>query len=110
MNILKDRAILSLKDFNRIKNSSYLPSLTSVNTVSKSSLSPEIQNEIYLSKALEHKNKLLEYDKNKKEYNDNLAKEKNKRNERYPGVAEEDEAVRGKERNGEYFQKKRRKN
>ena len=94
MNILKDSAILSLKEFNRIKSSGYIPSLTSSNTVSKSSLSPEIKNQIYLSKALEHKKLLLEYDRNKKEYNDNLEKEKYKQIERYPGVSNDDEAVR----------------
>ena len=93
MNILKDSAILSLKDFNRIKNNCYIPSLTSSNCLSKSSLSPEIKNEIYLSKALDHKNRLLKYDRNKKEYEDNLAKE-NKIEERYPGVSADDNAVR----------------
>ena len=95
MNILKDSAILSLKDFNRIKSNSYFPSLTSDNnTISKSSLSPEIKNQIHLTKALEHKKKLLEYDRYKKEYNDNLARELNKKIERYPGVADGDEVVR----------------
>ena len=95
MNILKDSAILSLKDFNRIKSNFYFPSLTSDNNaISKSSLSPEIKNQIYLTKALEHKKRLLEYDRCKKEYNDNLAKELNKKIERYPGVADDDEAVR----------------
>ena len=95
MNILKDSAILSLKEFNRIKNNSYLPSLTtSNNPISKSTLSPEIKKEIDISKALEHKKKLLEYDRNKKEYNDILAKENSKRIERYPGVSSDDPAVR----------------
>ena len=95
MNILKDSAILSLKEFNRIKNNSYFPSLTSSNNqISKSCLSPEIKKEIDISKALEHKKRLLEYDRNKKEYNDNFAKENYRRVERYPGVSSDDPAVR----------------
>ena len=94
MNILKDSAILSLKDLNRIKKSTYIPSYTTTNVISKSSLSPELKNEIYLSKALEHKNRIIEYDRKKKEYNDYIAKEKNKILERYPGVGPDDEAVR----------------
>ena len=94
MNILKDSAILSLKDLNRIKKSTYIPSYTSTNVISKSSLSPELKNEIYLNKALEHKNRIIEYDRKKKEYNDYIAKEKNKILERYPGVGPDDEAVR----------------
>lgn len=94
MNILKDSAILSLKDFNRIKNTPYIPSLTTNNPISKSSLSPEIRKEIFLHKALEHKNRILDYDRRKKEYNDYMATEGNKMIERYPGVGPDDEAVR----------------
>ena len=94
MNILKDSAILSLKDFNRIKNTPYIPSLTTNNPISKSSLSPEIRKEIFLHKALEHKNRILDYDRRKKEYNDYMATEGNKMIERYPGVGPDDEAFR----------------
>ena len=94
MNILKDSAILSLKDFNRIKNSAYTPALTTANPVSKSSLGPEIQHEIFLNKALDHKNRLLEYDRNRKEYEEMLAIKNNQIIERYPGVAPDDQALR----------------
>ena len=59
LNFLKDSAILSLKDFTRMKNNNYLPSLTVGNALSKSSLSPDIKTQINISKALEHKNLLL---------------------------------------------------
>ena len=88
MNILKDSAILSLKDFTRMKNSSYLPSLTTPSNLTKS-LSPEIS----ISRALEHKKRILDYDRKKKELN-NLLSENKKINERYPGVNSDDEAVR----------------
>ena len=96
MNILKDSAILSLQDLYRIKNSSYIPSNTTANTnkLSRSSLSQDIKHEIYLNKILEHKNRILEYDKKKKEYNDYIAMEKNKIFQKYPGVSDDDEAVR----------------
>ena len=68
MNILKDSAILSLKDFNRIKNNMYIPSLTSNMPVSKSTLSPEMTEGIDYNKALDHKKRLIEYDKKKREY------------------------------------------
>ena len=93
MNILKDSAILSLKDFSRMQTSSYFPSLTTTNSLSKSSLSPDLKNNIYLNKASELKKRLLDYDRRKKELNDRLSE--NKKNfERYPGVKDDDEAVR----------------
>ena len=93
MKTLKDSAILSLKDFTRMKTNSYLPSLTASNSLAKSSLSPQIKNGINLNRALEHKNRLLHYDRRKKELNDLLSE--NKKNiERYPGVRDDDEAVR----------------
>ena len=91
MNILKDSAILSLKEFNRIKNSAYSPCLT---TVSKSVSNPEINAEKYKNKALEHKHRIMDYDKRKKEYENYLFSEGKKINERYPGVNPDDEAVR----------------
>ena len=93
MNILKDSAILSLQDFNRMQSSSYFPSLTTTNTLTKSSLSPELKDKLYLNKALDFKKRLLDYDRRKKELNDKLSE--NKKNlERYPGVKDDDEAVR----------------
>ena len=100
MNTLKDSAILSLQDLYRIKNSAYIPSLTTGNTntnsniLSKSSLSPEIKHEIYLNKILEHKNRILEYDRKKKEYDDYVNRNKNKMIQKYPGVSNDDAAVR----------------
>ena len=93
MNALKDSAILSLKDFTRMRNNNYLPSLTTSNTLQKSSLSPDFKDDINISKALEHKRRLLNYDRMKKEYKDRLSENK-KNTERYPGVKDDDEAVR----------------
>ena len=93
MNALKDSAILSLKDFTRMRNNNYLPSLTTSNTLQKSSLSPDFKDDINISKALEHKRRLLNYDRIKKEYKDRLSENK-KNTERYPGVKDDDEAVR----------------
>ena len=93
MNVLKDSAILSLKDFNRIKNSVNIPSVTTSSTIAKSSTTPEFP-EINLEKALQHKQRLLEYDKRRQEYNKLKALEGNKIFEKYPGVADDDEAVR----------------
>jgi len=94
MNVLKDSAILSLKDFNRIKNSVHIPtSVTTSTTIAKSSTTPQFP-EINLEKALQHKQRLLEYDKRRQEYNKLMALEGNKIIEKYPGVADDDEAVR----------------
>lgn len=78
MNILKDSAILSLKDFSRMQTNSYFPSLTTTNTLSKSSLSPDLKNNIYLNKASQLKKRLLDYDRKKKELNDRLSENKKK--------------------------------
>ena len=94
INILKESSILSINDLNRIKKNAYFPSLTTASQVSKSSLSPEIKNQIAFKKALDHKNRLLEYDRRKKEYKDFLEIENNKIIEKYPGVDPDDEAVR----------------
>ena len=93
LNTLKDSAILTLKDFTRMRTNSYLPSLTANNTLAKSSLSPEIKNELNINKALEHKTRLINYDRRKKELNALLSENK-KIIERYPGVKDDDEAVR----------------
>ena len=89
MNILKDSAILSLQDFSRIKKSSYTPSLTT-NTISKEL----INQENFTQKALEHKKKIMDYDRKKHEYNKILATEGTKIEEKYPGVEPDDEAIR----------------
>ena len=98
MNILKDSAILSLQDLSRIKNSSYIPSYTTpdtnTNILAKSSLSPDIKHEIYLNKILDHKNRILEYDRKKNEYNKYLDLKKSQIVQKYPGVKMDDEAVR----------------
>ena len=93
LNILKESAILTFKDYSRMKNSNYLPSLTTINTLSKSSLSPDLKTDIDINKALEHKRRMINYDRRKKELNDFLSENK-KSNERYPGVKDDDEAVR----------------
>ena len=59
LNILKESAILTFKDYSRMKNSNYLPSLTTINTLSKSSLSPDLKTDIDINKALEHKIRMI---------------------------------------------------
>lgn len=50
MNILKDSAILNLRDFNRIKNGLYIPSLTTSTPLQKYSLTPKRDNEKKIKK------------------------------------------------------------
>jgi hypothetical protein len=77
-----------------MKNSSYFPSLTTGNTATKPSLSQEINHQLNINKSLDHKKRIIEYDRRKKELNDILLENSKKRVERYPGVKDDDEAVR----------------
>ena len=73
MNILKDSAILSLNEFNRIKESSHfnaksISKYPSVNNFERykqfNTISSEVNTSSKLQKALDHKKKLIEYEKN----------------------------------------------
>ena len=77
-----------------MKNSSYFPSLTTGNAATKPSLSQEINHPLNINKSLDHKKRIIEYDRRKKELNDILLENSKKRVERYPGVKDDDEAVR----------------
>ena len=68
MNILKDSAILNLRDFNRIKKGINFPLLTNSTPIHKYSLTPMRDNEKKLQKALEHRQLLMDYDEKKVEY------------------------------------------
>ena len=63
MSKLKDSAILTLDDFSRIKEKS---KPLSIYTSTSSNLIPD--NESFFVKALHHKNKIISYDKRKKQY------------------------------------------
>ena len=71
MNILKDSAILSLNEFNRIKESSHFNSKSiskypSVNNFERNkqfnTISTEVNSSSKLQRALDHKKKLIEYE------------------------------------------------
>ena len=94
MNILKDSAILNLRDFNRIKKSINFPLLTNSTPIHKYSLTPMRDNEKKLQKALEHRQLLMDYDEKKVEYEKKREFETSKIGERYPGVSHDDWAVR----------------
>ena len=76
-----------------MRNNNYLPSLTTSNTLVKSSLSPDLKNEFNINKAMNLKKRIINYDRRKKELN-NMLSENKKNLERYPGVKDDDEAVR----------------
>ena len=88
MSKLKDSAILTLNDFTRIReNSKPLPSVyTSVNTLPNHPFSPQnlAYDETRYKKALNHKNKIIEYD--------------NKTNDPYSKVSRHDDALQAMEK------------
>ena len=78
MNILKDSAILNLREFNRIKKGIYIPSLTNSTLIHKYSFTLMRDNEKKLQKALEHRQLLMDIDKKKIEYEKKREFEANK--------------------------------
>ena len=93
MTKLKDSAILTLNDFARIKENSKPFPVTS--TTSNLPFSPKTDqfDEIRYQKALYHKNKILEYDKMKKEYEHLHTYEGNKNNDQYSKISRHDNAL-----------------
>ena len=94
---LKDSAIMSLSDFYRIKENSIIPG-----TSKRSSKSPAVLKTIcstditqsFLQSALQHKNKIIEYDKNNKQYNPLLTYESQKITDPYTVVKKDDDAIK----------------
>jgi hypothetical protein len=97
--VLKDSAIMSLNDFYRIREKA-LASPTTLNNTSRSPPpntamnSSYINNNSFLQKAQEHKNRLLEYDKNNKQYNPLLTYESQKITDPYTIVDKNDDAIK----------------
>ena len=91
---------MSLHDFYRIKENAFTP----FNTDSYSSRSPDPRkvnnssysknNDSYILKALEHKNRILDYDKNNKEYNPLLTYENKKITDPYTIIDKNDDAIK----------------
>ena len=88
MSKLKDSAILTLDDFSRIKEKS---KPLSIYTSTSSNLIPD--NESYFVKALHHKNKIISYDKRKKQYERLNTYDGTKTNDPYKKVSRTDDAV-----------------
>ena len=95
MNILKDSAILSLNEFNRIKESSHFNSKSiskypSVNNFERNkqfnTISTEVNSSSKLQRALDHKKKLIEYEKTINRSNNPLFMEKLKIEDPYKVV------------------------
>ena len=95
MNILKDSAILSLNEFNRIKESSHFNSkpiskYPSVNNFERNkqfnTISTEVNSSSKLQRALDHKKKLIEYEKTINRSNNPLFMEKLKIEDPYKVV------------------------
>ena len=71
--VLKDSAIMSLKDFYRIKENSIIPS-SSANRINRSPLQNHTisyadTTQTFMDRAIQHKNKIIEYDKSNRQYN-----------------------------------------
>ena len=88
MSKLKDSAILTLNDFSRIKEKS---KPLSIYASTESNLNSD--NDIFLKKALHHRNKIISYDKKKKEYERLNTYDGRKINDPYKKVSKTDDAV-----------------
>ncbi len=94
MSKLKDSAILTLNDFARIKeNSRPFPVYTSTTSNLPGSPTNSNLDENKYQKALYHKNKILEYDKQRKAYEHLHTYEGNKNNDPYSKVSRHDDAL-----------------
>ena len=95
--VLKDSAIMSIRDFYRIKENSIIPSSTSRNSKSpgvfKAICSSE-PNQTFIERAIHHKNKIIEYDRNNRQYNPLLTMESQKITDPYAVVGEDDDAIK----------------
>ena len=95
---------MSLNDFYRIRGNalSSPTSLDTIHTLNKTTRSPPnktisssyINNTSFFQKALEHKKKLLEYDKNNKQYNPLFTYESQKITDPYTIVDKNDDAIK----------------
>ena len=95
---LKDSAILTLNDFVRIReNSKPLPVYSSTICHTDAPKSRDFDETRY-QKALYHKNKLLEYDRQKKAYEQLHTYEGNKSNDPYSKVSRHDDALQAMDR------------
>ena len=88
---------MSLTDFYRIKENSIIP--TTSNRSSKSpaplkTICPTCTTQSFLQSALQHKNKIIEYDKNNKQYNPLLTYESQKITDPYTVVKKDDDTVK----------------
>jgi len=94
MSKLKDSAILTLNDFARIKeNSRPFPVYNSTTSNLPGSPTNSNLDENKYQKALYHKNKILEYDKQRKAYEHLHTYEGNKNNDPYSKVSRHDDAL-----------------
>ena len=96
--VLKDSAIMSLKDFYRIKENSIIPSSSS-SRVNRSpfqthTISSADTTQTFMDRALQHKNKIIEYDKNNKQYNPLLTYESQKIIDPFTVVDKDDDAIK----------------
>ena len=97
---LKDSAIMSLKDFYRIKENSIIPSSSSsVNRINRSSfptqtISSEDTTQDFMDRALQHKNKIIEYDKSNRQYNPLFTYENQKITDPFTVVNKDDDALK----------------
>ena len=95
--VLKDSAIMSIRDFYRIKENSIIPS-----TISRNSKSPGVfkticstePNQTFIERAIHHKNKILDYDRNNRQYNPLLTMESQKITDPYSIVGQDDDAIK----------------
>ena len=95
---LKDSAILTLNDFARIReNSKPLPVYSTTERHTDFPKSREFDETSY-QKALFHKNKIIEYDKQKKAYEQLHTYEGNKSNDPYSKVSRHDDALQAMDR------------
>ena len=101
MSKLKDSAILTLNDFKRIReNSKPFQAYASCDTSPNLPFSPKnlAYDQTRYQKALNHKNKIIEYDKKKKEYERLHTFEGNKANDPYSKVSRHDDALQAMEK------------
>ena len=95
---LKDSAILTLNDFARIReNSKPLPVISTTERHTDFPKSRDFDETSY-QKALFHKNKIIEYDKQKKAYEQLHTYEGNKSNDPYSKVSRHDDALQAMDR------------
>ena len=96
--VLKDSAIMSLKDFYRIKENSIIPS-SSTNKINRSPFQKHIISSLdttqaFMDRAIQHKNKIIEYDKSNRQYNPLFTYENQKITDPFTVVNKDDDALK----------------